>query len=157
MPQKEPGLIARDGVVIFVDKDAPANEEMFYGLLDSLNQTSVFGMDVSVNIEIDKKAALTLVIDESNNDHLKLKGEAILSGGIDKSGKVTLTGTYELDEGAYEMSFNLLERRFIIQKGSKITWTGEPTDGTLNITAVYKANTTAENNWWRRSNRGSKN
>lgn len=143
LPQKEPGLIARDGVVIFVDKDAPANEEMFYGLLDSLNQTSVFGMDVSVNIEIDKKAALTLVIDESNNDHLKLKGEAILNGGIDKSGKVTLTGTYELDEGAYEMSFNLLERRFIIQKGSKITWTGEPTDGTLNITAVYKANTTA--------------
>ncbi|MBK7632993.1 MAG: hypothetical protein IPJ13_00980 [Saprospiraceae bacterium] len=60
--------------MIFVDKDAPANEEMFYGLLDSLNQTSVFGMDVSVNIEIDKKAALTLVIDESNNDHLKLKG-----------------------------------------------------------------------------------
>lgn len=142
LPQKEPGLIARDGVVIFVDKDAPANEKKINGFLDSLNQTSLFGMDVSVNIEIDKKAALTLVIDESNNDHLKLKGGAILNGGIDKSGKVTLTGTYELDEGAYEMSFNLLERRFIIQKGSKITWTGEPTDGKLNITAVYKANTT---------------
>jgi len=143
LPQKEPGLVARDGVVIFVDKDAPVNDVLFNGVLDSLNQTSVLGMDVSVNIEIDKKAALTLVIDESNNDHLSLKGEAILNGGIDKSGKVTLTGTYELDEGAYEMSFNLLERRFLIQKGSKITWTGEPTDGIMNITAVYKANTTA--------------
>ncbi|MBC7884309.1 MAG: translocation/assembly module TamB [Saprospiraceae bacterium] len=143
LPQTEPGLVARDGVVVFVDKDAPVNDELFYSVLDSLNSTSIFGMEVSVNIEIDKKASLTLVIDESNNDHLKLKGEAILNGGIDKSGKVTLTGTYELDEGTYEMSFNLLERRFNIQKGSKITWSGEPTDGNLNITAVYTANTSA--------------
>ncbi len=143
LPQKEPGLVARDGVVVFVDKDAPVNEDVFSTALDSLNQTSMLGMDVSVNIEVDKKAEMTLVIDEGNNDHMRLKGEALLNGGIDKSGKVTLTGTYELDEGAYEMSFNLLERRFNIQKGSKITWTGEPTDGNLNITAVYKANTTA--------------
>jgi len=72
-----------------------------------------------------------------------LKGEAILNGGIDKSGKVTLTGTYELDEGTYELSFNLIDRSFKIQKGSKITWTGEPTDATMDITAVYVANTTA--------------
>ena len=64
-------------------------------------------------------------------------------GFIDKSGKITLTGSYELEEGAYEMSFNLLRRRFDIQKGSKITWTGEPTDGILDITAVYIANTSA--------------
>ncbi len=141
LPQNDPGLVAREGVVIFVDKDAPVNEKLLPGVLDSLNQTSILGMSVSVNVEIDKKATLNLVIDERNNDHLRLKGVALLNGGIDKSGKVTLTGTYELDEGAYEMSFNLLERKFVIQKGSKITWTGEPTDGNLSITAVYKVNT----------------
>jgi len=143
IPQKEPGLVAREGVVVFVDKSNPIDDPDGAGILDSLNSTSFKGMDVSVNIEVDKKAVLTLVIDEGNNDFIKLKGEAILNGGIDKSGKVTLTGTYELDEGTYELSFNLIDRSFKIQKGSKITWTGEPTDATMDITAVYVANTTA--------------
>jgi translocation and assembly module TamB len=143
VPQKEPGLVAREGVVVFVDKSKQEEESDIAGALDSLNRSSFKGMDVSVNIEVDKKAELTLVIDEGNNDVLVLKGEAILNGGIDKSGKVTLTGTYELDEGSYELSFNLIERSFKIQKGSKITWSGEPTDATMAITAVYVANTTA--------------
>jgi hypothetical protein len=143
IPQKEPGLIAREGVVVFVDKSKPNNSKTSKSALDSLNMVSFVGMDVSVNIEVDKKATLTLVIDEGNNDFIRLKGEAVLNGGIDKSGKVTLTGTYELDEGTYELSFNLIDRRFNIQKGSKITWAGEPTDAILNITAVYVSNTTA--------------
>jgi hypothetical protein len=143
VPQEEPGLVAREGIVVFVDKSKQRKEPDLAGVLDSLNNSPFVGMDVSVNIEVDKKATLTLVIDEGNNDFIKMKGEAVLNGGIDKSGKVTLTGTYELDEGTYELSFNLIDRSFKIQKGSKITWSGQPTDATLNITAIYIANTTA--------------
>ncbi len=70
-----------------------------------------------------------------------LKGVAQLTGGIDPSGKTTLTGNYEIEEGAYQLSVNLLKRRFEIQKGSKITWLGEPTRADLNLTAIYVANT----------------
>jgi hypothetical protein len=51
-----------------------------------------------VNIEIDKDAELSLVIDKGNGDYLKLKGEARLNAGIDPSGK-PLTGKYEFTEG----------------------------------------------------------
>jgi len=98
-------------------------------------------MDVSVDITIDKEAELTLVIDKGNGDYLNLKGEAQLTGGIDPSGKTTLTGKYEFSEGAYEMNFNMIRRKFDIQKGSSITWNGEPTMATLNITAIYKVET----------------
>ncbi len=143
LPQEQPGVVERDGIVVFVDKDAPLNDALFLRHIDSLNKTSLQGMDVSVNIEVDKKAILNLIIDEGNGDYLRLQGEAELNGGIDKSGKITLTGSYELAEGAYEMSFNFLHRRFEIQKGSKITWIGEPTDALVDITAVYLANTSA--------------
>ncbi len=36
------------------------------------------------------------------------------------------------------MSFNFIRRRFDIQEGSYILWTGEPTDANINITAVYE-------------------
>lgn len=143
LPKEKLGLLDREGIVVFVDKDAPINDSLFLLAIDTLNTTSILGMDVSVNIEIDKKATLTMVIDEANGDFIKLKGEALLNGGIDKSGKITLTGSYELDEGSYEMSFNLIKRKFVIQKGSKITWSGEPTDGNMDVTAIYVANTNA--------------
>jgi len=65
----------------------------------------------------------------------------MLSTGIDPSGKITLVGTYELEKGAYEITFNFLHRRFEIQKGSKITWLNEPTKDNMDVTAVYIANT----------------
>lgn len=143
LPQTEPGLVAREGVVVFVDKNSTDPDSIYFKSVDSLNNSSIVGMEVSVNIEVDKKAEMTLIIDEGNNDFIRLKGQAVLNGGIDKSGKVTLTGNYELEEGTYEMSFNFIDRSFDIQKGSQITWTGEPTDAILDITAVYYAHTSA--------------
>jgi hypothetical protein len=43
-----------------------------------------------------------------------------------------------LKEGAYEMNFNLIKRKFDIKSGSYILWTGEPTAADINITAIYK-------------------
>ena len=145
VPQAEPGLVDREGVIQFVDMDAPGNDSLFQYVLktydSSFNKSSMKGYDVSVNIEIVKDAIFNLVIDEANGDFLKLQGQALLTGGIDQSGKITLTGSYEIDKGGYELSFNFIRRKFEIQKGSKITWTGEPTTAIIDITAVYIANT----------------
>jgi hypothetical protein len=80
-------------------------------------------------------------VDAANGDLLNLRGEGQLTTGIDPSGKITLTGTYEIEEGGYQFSFNFLRRKFAIEKGSKITWLGEPTNAQLNVTAKYIANT----------------
>lgn len=140
LPQEDPSIADRDGIVEFIDQDQP---RLFttVDLNKELAQTQIKGIDASVNIEIDKEAELSLIIDKANGDFLKLKGDAKLTGGIDPSGKTTLTGRYELDEGAYEMSFNLIKRKFDIKKGSYILWTGEPTSADINITAVYKTET----------------
>ncbi|MEJ7766787.1 MAG: translocation/assembly module TamB domain-containing protein [Chitinophagaceae bacterium] len=141
LPQKEPGLQAREGIVEFVDMDAIPNDSLFMAKYDSINQSDVMGLDIGININVDKLAEFNLVVDEGNGDFLKVRGEAALSGGIDPSGKITLAGSYNLEEGAYELSFNVLRRRFDIQKGSTIIWTGEPTKANVDITAVYVAKT----------------
>ena len=141
LPQQDPSIADRDGIVEFVDED---NIEALERLKieETINSApAMAGMDVSVNIEIVKEAELNLIIDKGNGDFLQLKGEAQLTGGVDPSGKTTLTGRYEFSEGAYEMTFNFLKRRFDIEEGSYILWTGEPTDATINITAAYKTET----------------
>jgi hypothetical protein len=137
LPQSDPSIADREGIVAFIDQDNPPMFEKLT-VSDTLSQTKVRGIIASATIEIVEKAAIAIIIDKGNGDYLKLKGEAQLTGGIDASGKTTLTGRYEFTEGSYEMTFNFIKRKFDIKKGSYILWTGEPTDADVNITAVYK-------------------
>ncbi len=147
LPQEEPGIVDRKGVIEFVDMKAPENDTIFKQTLakydSSFNKTAATGMDVSVNIEIVKEASFNVIVDEANGDFLNIKGAALLNTGIDPSGKITMTGNYVIDQGSYDLSFNFLHRKFLIQQGSQITWTGEPTTANVNVTCVYVANTSA--------------
>src|SRR5207237_2585273 len=49
VPQAEPGMVEREGIVQFVDMDAPENDSLFLTAADSLNTTNVLGMDIAAN------------------------------------------------------------------------------------------------------------
>lgn len=140
LPQSSPSLQERDGIVEFVDQDQVVLNKTIK--TDSLKaQSRIKGMDVSVNIEVSKEAKMSIIIDKANGDFVQLQGEAELTGGVDPSGKTTLVGVYQVEKGSYDLSVSLLKRKFDIQKGSTITWTGEPTAAIMDITAVYKTET----------------
>lgn len=139
LPSNDPEVVSREGVVNFVDKSAPKDTSAKIDFRDTLIDTKAFaGLNISANFTTDTTAAFTLVIDERNGDALKVQGGANLSGGIDESGKLSLTGNYELTNGSYQLTFNFLKRKFDIQRGSIITWTGDPTSAIVNITALYE-------------------
>ncbi len=140
LPQSNPGIVERDGIVEFFDASNPKNSTALTSGLDTLNKSGISGLDVAVNIEVDSNAVFNIIVDEGNGDFLRVKGAAQLTAGIDPSGKVNLTGTYQLSQGSYELSFNFIKRKFDIQKRSTITWTGEPTTADINVTAIYVAN-----------------
>jgi hypothetical protein len=140
LPQSDPGIADREGIVEFIDQDDPEFAKAFT-LPDSLNKTDIMGMTLNMNIEVDPEAALTLIIDKGSGDFVKVKGEAELSAVIDPSGKISLTGKYELQEGFYEMSFNFIKRQFKIDKGSSVLWTGDPLSASMDVTAIYVSET----------------
>jgi len=140
LPSSDPEVISREGVVNFVDKDAPADTTQKV-TEDTYRLTALSSMDVSANIETDTAALFTMVIDERNGDAIKIKGKADLSGGVDESGRITLTGNYAVQRGDYQLTLSLLKRQFEIQQGSVITWTGDPMSANVDITALYKVNT----------------
>jgi len=137
LPQSDPSIVEREGIVEFIDQDNPEFSKTVK-VNDTISKSRFRGINALVNIEIDKEAELSLIIDKGNGDYLKLRGEARLTGGMNESGNTTLTGRYEFTEGTYEMTFNLLKRKFEIKEGSYIVWTGSPTTADVNVTAVYK-------------------
>ncbi len=142
LPSDDPEVVDRDGVVIFTSKTRKVDSVKFKNFLDSLASTArLKGMDVSATIETDSSGQFTLIIDERNGDALAIRGRAQLTGGVDQSGKISLTGNYELVNGSYNLTLSVLHRKFDIQRGSVITWTGDPRKANIDITAIYTVNT----------------
>ena len=137
VPDDQPGLVEREGIVEFVDLSDSTNRQIQTSV-EALRTRTVPGMDVSLNIDVDPEAAFTVIIDPGTGDALHAKGSAELTAGIDPGGNISLAGTYEVTEGSYRMSFNMINRRFDFQKGSLITWSGDPYQADLDITAVYQ-------------------
>lgn len=138
LPSEDPEVQDRKGVVVFEDKDQPIDTLLAKNFIDTMsNRIELKGMDVTATIETDTAASFTLVIDERNGDALTVKGQAELTGGIDKSGKISMTGNYELRHGSYQVSLTVLKRKFEIQQGSIITWTGDPKEANIDISAIY--------------------
>lgn len=101
-------------------------------------KSNISGMDLSAIIEVDKDATLKLLLDPSSADSLVVKGDAALSFAMDRSGKMSLTGAYHLNEGAYIISLQqVIKRKFEIISGSTIIWNGDPLDATISINASY--------------------
>src|SRR5690606_4411127 len=139
VPDDNPGITEREGIVEFVNK-RDVNSEKLFAQRDTVLTKTVAGLNVSLNIGVDRNAAFTIIIDPGTGDALFIKGTAQLNAGIDPGGNISLAGTYEVEEGSYELSFNMLKRKFDFKKGSTITWNGEMMAADLNITAAYDIN-----------------
>ncbi|AFD06182.1 translocation/assembly module TamB domain-containing protein [Solitalea canadensis] len=146
LPTGTPSVVDREGVIEFVDMDL-IRKGIYLTYEDpdtTVARTTFKGFELSANIEVDKDAELVLIIDQQSGDNLRVKGTALMNATMDLSGKLSLTGTYQISEGAYNLSISgIVRRKFDIKEGSSITWTGEPTSANVDITAVYKTETSA--------------
>ncbi|SFH21235.1 Family of unknown function [Pedobacter insulae] len=141
LPINDPSVIDQEGIVQFIDADAPPFNGQKALNADSLSRAPLKGLNLVADITVDPEAELNVVVDPANGDALMVKGDANLNATVDPSGKISLTGRYEVIDGSYNLSVGPLgKKEFRIVKGSTIIWTGEPTAATVNLTAVYEVN-----------------
>lgn len=97
-------------------------------------------MDINLALDVRPNAMFQLVIDPTVGDVIKGRGEGALNLHINpKSNIFEMYGDYNIIEGSYLFTLqNIINKKFIIEEGSSIQWTGEPVDAMLNIDAVYK-------------------
>lgn len=141
IPKADPGIADREGIIVFVDKSDPGKYDKLQPKADSAPKMALkTGAALNVNVAVEKNAEFNVIIDKSTGDFLRVRGEANLNTSVNPDGTIGLTGTYELNQGAYQLNYNLIKRRFDIQKGSTITFAGDPLEAEADIVAVYTAN-----------------
>jgi len=130
-----------EGVVVFINRNNPPKDSIKKDSTNTDIFVNNFVSEIALDIEADDKSELTIVVDEINGDNLVVKGNARLNAGVNANGQSFIFGTYDLTEGNYGLTYEVLKRQFLIQKGSNIIWTGDPMNADVNITAIYRTST----------------
>ncbi len=97
--------------------------------------------DFSLNLTIraTPEARAQLIYNSQIGDVIKAQGEGILRFGMDKEGNITLSGDYTVERGDYLFTLqNVINKRFTIEQGGTIQWSGDPYNAIINISAVYR-------------------
>lgn len=107
------------------------------------NTVNLSGIVFNLDVEITPDAYAEIIFDRTAGDIIRGRGTGNLSLAIDTKGEFTVIGEYEFTEGAYNFTmYNIVNKEFTINPKSKITWSGDPYLGELDINAIYKVNTT---------------
>lgn len=140
IPETQPGIEEREGVVEFIDMDDTNRYKVLMPKDTIPKMAFKSAAALNVNIGIEKNAEFNVIIDQATGDFLRVRGEASLNTTINPDGTIGIAGTYELKKGSYQLNYNFIKRRFDIQDGSTIVFSGDPMDAEVNITAAYNAN-----------------
>ncbi len=102
----------------------------------------VKGVNLILNIAVTPDARVTLLFDPNAGGTLEGRGHGNLRMEIKKTGDFNLLGEYIVDEGSYQFSLqNIINKKFRLESGGKITWNGKPLDANLDLLATYPVKT----------------
>lgn len=144
VPQSKFAVLETEGIVKFVDKTFegdPFMKRISKEVIDTV-KSAFTGVDLTAKITLSDKTSFTIVIDPITQDQLSIKGNSTLTLKIDPTGDIQLSGRYEISEGSYNLSFyKFVKRKFAIESGSTITWSGDPLNAEMDIRAIFKVET----------------
>ena len=105
-----------------------------------LAREAVKGLDLRIDLEVTNDAEAQVVIDEENGSQLTGRGSGNLQIRINTRGKFDMFGDYRIASGVYDFKYGgIINKPFVIQKGGLVSWSGNPYEANLDVTAIYKA------------------
>ncbi len=100
-------------------------------------------MNIAMTLDVRPNVDLEMSV---SGNVIRARGTGTLSMQINpRSNVFEMYGDYTIDDGSFHFTLqNILNRRFEIEPGSTIQWTGSPINAMLNIDALYKLKTSLQ-------------
>lgn len=105
----------------------------------SNNIPSSKGVDLEMDLTIINPAVVKIIFDEQAGDVLEGSGKGNIKIFVPREGDFQMFGDYEIEEGNYLFTlYNIINKKFNIQRGGLIRWSGDPFNADINLTARYQ-------------------
>jgi hypothetical protein len=97
------------------------------------------GMQMFFNLDVTPDAEIQIVFDSRMGDILKGRGTGKLKMTINTLGTFDLVGDYTIEKGDYLFTAkNVINKKFNIEPGGTLQWSGDPFNAQIDLTATYK-------------------
>lgn len=107
-----------------------------------VSETKIKGLNLEFDLDINPNALIEIVIDKESGSTIRGRGEGLLGIFINTNGKFEMYGDISVFEGVYNFKYRgIAEKRFEVEPGGSIVWSGEPLGAEINLKALYKTTT----------------
>ncbi|MCB9012930.1 MAG: translocation/assembly module TamB [Bacteroidales bacterium] len=127
----------------FIDWVNPADINTETSFSETRYEVKLKGLQMNFNLDVNPNAEVQLIFDPKIGDIIKGRGTGTLKVLINTLGKFEIYGSILIDEGDYLFTLqNVINKKFVVEKGGRITWNGDPEDANIDMKAVYGLKTT---------------
>lgn len=123
--------------IVFIDNEA---DSLFYA--DTLNiekaENDDLNYDIDLGMKINPSARINIAM-PSNMGDILAQGNGDLNMNFNSGGDFDLVGEYVVERGLFNFTIeNLVNKRFELVPGGRISWTGDPYTANINLKGLYK-------------------
>ena len=98
---------------------------------------------LAIDLEITPDAHVQMIFDQKKGDIIRGQGRGNLLMNYDENGEFTIFGDVNVVKGDYHFTLlNLIDKKFIIEADSRLTWSGDPYNAQLDLRASYNQKAT---------------
>lgn len=106
--------------------------------LNARETIDLSGIQMNFDLDIKPDAKVRIIFDEQIGDVLEAKGQGNLKLEINTLGNFNIYGQYVIEDGDYLFTLkNLISKKFELEKGSRISWDGDPYRARIDMKAIY--------------------
>ncbi|MGB1206819.1 MAG: translocation/assembly module TamB domain-containing protein [Chitinophagales bacterium] len=140
----EEEVSSEDGFYRFINKTEAKKEKQ----IDLTPNISSSGYKMNFDFDITPDAEIQIIFDRQAGDIMKGRGAGNIKMEISTINNYIfdIFGDYVIDKGSYLFTLqNVVNKYFTVEKGSTVSFKGDPYQALLNVKAIYEVNTNRKN------------
>jgi hypothetical protein len=97
------------------------------------------GIQLNFDLDVTPDAEVQIIFDSKIGDIIRGRGNGSFKMEINTIGQFNMFGEYTIEQGQYLFTLqNVINKRFDIESGSRISWNGDPFDANVDLIAAYR-------------------
>ncbi len=132
IPISDDASVTENSLVRFVNR----NETLKFVQNKIVQQSS--NLNLNFDLTLNPLAKVNIIFDQKAGDIISGTGNGNIRLEIDLDENLNMFGSYVIDKGDYNFTLqNFFNKKFTIDKGSSISWNGDPYQAQIDINAIY--------------------
>ena len=105
-------------------------------------QLDLSNLTMNLDLEVTPDAQVQLVFDQKTGDIMKGRGAGDIKMKLDNLSGFRMFGDFVIADGEYLFTLqNVINKKFNVSQGGRLSWSGDPYNAEIDITALYSVRT----------------